>query len=150
MIDLERFRSLKLVRPTETVAVPEMQGRLFSPETPEEECVLVIRALDANDMYQIEEMANTQSEIRRLAEAAWKVDTGEVASAMRSIYDRERTARETCLRVEMCVRGVLNGGDSPLFDYPEAVKFAKHYPLVFQRVTDALYRLRGKPSAVSD
>jgi hypothetical protein len=150
VIDLDRFRSLKLVRPTDTVSVPELKGALFTPETPEEDCVLVIRALDANDMYQIEEMANTQSEIRRLAEAAWKVDSGEIAAALRSIYDRDRTARETCLRVEMCVRGVLNGDESPLFDYPEAVKFATHYSLVFQRVTDALYRLRGKQSAVSD
>jgi hypothetical protein len=150
VIDLDRFRSLKLVRPTETIAVPEMKPDLFSQETPDEECVFVLRALDANEMYQIEEMLNERSEIRRLAEAAWKVDTGEMGAILRSLYDRDRTAREMVYRVELCVRGVLNGGDRPLFDYPEAVKFAKNYSLVFQRVTDALYRLRGKQSTVSD
>lgn len=149
MIDLERFRSLKLARPTETVAVPELRDLLFTPDTPAEECVLVVRALDANEMYLIEEMMSEKSEIRRLAEAAWKVDTGEIGAILRSLYDRERTARETAYRVELCVRGVLNGGDRPLFDYPDAVKLYRDCTPAFQRLTDALFRLRGKESTVS-
>lgn len=148
----DKFRSAKLRRPVKEFRAPALAGVLFDDE---EEPVMYLKGLSANEMLTAREARQTNSVRNALAKA---IAEGE-ESAMQQAFKRlmgngvedKITAAETAFRIEVIVGGVTDqDGTKRIFDHELAVKLAEYYPTLFLEVSTEILALTGEGASMGE
>lgn len=152
-MDLERFRSAALHRPTEEVELPELRGILFDEG---ERPVLHVRGLEFNEQQLANEQLLTNSIASALHKAVDKAQAGDltdlvdITSKLLGAVVETRTAPETVYRIEIILRATVDGEGQPFFKRQDVVRLAKHFPTSFKKLSDRINALSGKPSNLGE
>lgn len=150
-MDLHKFRSVKLKRPTAFVDCPELKGVLFAED--EQAPRLKVRGLTANELFVAREAKDNNSITAAFQQALKSGNTGELTTVFKRVIGdggSDATAAELAFRVEIVRLGTLDDAGKRLFEHSDAVKLSEHFPLTFQNVSTQILSLSGEGSDVGE